>query len=327
MTDQLNPPPSSAPPPEPVPVAVRHDLAHVPLVDPAAKGGLVGVFQRRYLLSLMVKRELRARYVGSKMGLAWSYINPFTRFLTFYFVFGIILGRGQIPNFAIHLFAGMVAVNLFTEGFASGTRSIMQNKGVVQKMPLPREIFPISSMLVTIYHTGPQLVILVGACLVTGDFSPTWSGLAAGLMGLAIVVLLGAGMGLMFSAINVMYRDWTRVVQILTNMIPFSVPMMYPFTLVRTRFEDFPIIQHLYLFNPITEAVLLMQRCFWITTVSPEAAAEAKSEWGFNADLHVNFPDHLFERGFIMLGVSVLFLVIAQVVFSRLDDKIPDRLV
>ena len=51
----------------------------------------VGVLRRRYLLRLMVRRELRARYIGSKMGLLWSYINPFSRFLTFYFVFGIIL--------------------------------------------------------------------------------------------------------------------------------------------------------------------------------------------------------------------------------------------
>jgi ABC-2 type transport system permease protein len=40
-------------------VSVRHDLAHMPMIDPAAKGGLLGVLRRRYLLSLMVKRELR----------------------------------------------------------------------------------------------------------------------------------------------------------------------------------------------------------------------------------------------------------------------------
>ena len=269
MTDQLTPESDADS------VSVRHDLAHVPMVDPAAKGGLLGVLRRRYLLRLMVKRELRARYIGSKMGLLWSYINPFTRFLTFYFVFGIIIGRGQIPHFAIHLFAGMVLVNLFTESFNSGTRSIMQNKAVVQKMPLPREIFPIASMLVSLYHTGPQLVILVGACLVTGTFSPDPVGLLAALLAFGIVILLGTGMGLMFAAINVMYRDWTRVVQIFTQMLPFSVPMMYPYTLVRTRFEDFPIIQHFYLFNPIAEAVLLMQRGFWITTIPATEDREA----------------------------------------------------
>ena len=224
------------------------------------------------------------------MGLLWSYINPLSRFLTYYFVFGIILLRGQIPNFAIHLFAGMVVVNLFTESFNSGTRSIMQNKSVVQKMPLPREIFPIASTLVSLYHIGPQLVILVGACLVTGSFVARpgrHSGRAAGLRDRDPA---RHGMGLMFAAINVMYRDWTRVVQIFTNMLPFTVPMMYPYTLVDERFERFPVIDHLYLFNPITEAVLLMQRCFWITTISAEDEKKAKEEWGFSAALDVNFP-------------------------------------
>lgn len=308
-------------------LATRHDLAHVPLVDPAAKGGLLGVLRRRYLLRLMVRRELRARYIGSKMGLLWSYINPFSRFLTFYFVFGIIIGRGQVPHFAIHLFTGMVLVNLFVESFNAGTRSIMQNKAVVQKMPLPREIFPIASTLVTLYHTGPQMVILLGACLVTGSFEPDVMGLLAALLGFGIVILLGIGMALMFSAVNVMFRDFTRVVRIFTQMVPFSVPMMYPYTLVQERFEAFPVIQHLYLANPIAEAVLLFQRGFWITTVSDEDAAQAGAEWGFTPGLDANFPDDLYVRGLIMLGIAAVFLVFAQWVFTRLDDKIPDRLV
>ena len=308
-------------------LATRHDLAHAPLVDPGAKGGLLGVFRRRYLLRLMVRRELRARYIGSKMGLLWSYINPLSRFLTYFFVFGIIIGRGQVPHFAIHLFAGMVLVNLFVESFNAGTRSITQNKAVVQKMPLPREIFPIASTLVTLYHSGPQMVILVGACFLTGSFEPDPVGLLAALMGFGIVILLGTGMGLMFSAVNVMYRDLTRVVRIFTGMVPFSVPMMYPYTLVADRFKDIPGITHLYLLNPIAEAVLLMQRGFWITTVSDEDAADAGAEWGFQPGLHANFPDDLYARGLIMLAFSVVFLVFAQWVFTRLDDKIPDRLV
>jgi ABC-2 type transport system permease protein len=307
--------------------AARHDLADVPMVDPGAKGGLLGVFRRRYLLRLMVRRELKARYIGSKMGLLWSYINPLSRFLTFYFVFGIIIGRGQVPHYAIHLFTGMVLVNLFTESFNAGTRSIMQNKAVVQKMPLPREIFPISATLVSLYHTGPQLVILIGACLLTGSFSPDPVGLLAALLGFGIVIMFATGMGLMFAAVNVMYRDWTRVVRIFTQMLPFSVPMMYPYTLVAERFEAFPIIERLYLANPIAEAVLLFQRGFWITTVSDEDAADAGAEWGFTPGLHANFPDDLYVRGFIMLGIAAIFLVFAQWVFTRLDDRIPDRLI
>ena len=81
--------------PDPGSVEVRHDLAHVPLAPPSRTSGILEVFRRRYLLRLMVRREIRARYAGTAFGLAWSYINPFTRFLTFYFVFRIVLGRGK----------------------------------------------------------------------------------------------------------------------------------------------------------------------------------------------------------------------------------------
>ena len=39
-----------------------------------------------------------------------------------------------------------------------------------------------------------------------------------------------------------------------------------------------------------------------------------------------NIPDNLFTMGFICLGAAVILLGIAQLVFSRLENKIPERL-
>ena len=129
--------------------------------SPAATSGLFEVFRRRYLLKLLVRREISARYQGSFLGLFWSYLQPASRLAMYYFVFGILLAR-PIENFAIHLFAGLVIVHYFTETFSSGTRSIVRNKGVVQKMAVPREMFPVASMLVSAYHVIPGLVLLTG---------------------------------------------------------------------------------------------------------------------------------------------------------------------
>ena len=46
-------------------------------------------------------------------------------------------------------------------------------------MNVPREMFPISSMLVSLYHTFPQSIILLGACLLTG-WNPDLVGFGAG---------------------------------------------------------------------------------------------------------------------------------------------------
>jgi len=293
-------------------VAVRHDLEHVPLSAPSATNGLLEAFRRRYLLRLMVRREIQARYARSLLGLAWSYINPTVRFFTFYFVFGIVIGRGMgIENFAIHLFAGMVLVHYFTETVNSGTRSLLSNKGVVQKMSMPRELFPFASMLVSLYHTIPQLIILTIACLVTG-WSPDLLGFAAALLGFALVLLLGTALGLMFSVFNVLFRDFGRIVQTFINMVPFVVPMMYPYSIINERFGGIPAVHAIYLANPVAESVLLIQRGFWWTTTDESYA--------------LSFPDDLWQRGFIMLGVCVVLLAFAQWIFSRLEGKVPELL-
>ena len=312
-------------------VEVRHDLAHVPLVPPSRTSGVFEVFRRRYLLRLMVRREIQARYAGTAFGLAWSYINPFTRFLTFYAVFGLLLGRGLgIDNFAIHLFSGMVLVNYFTESVTAGTRSLLSNKAVIAKMSMPREMFPVASMLVSLWHAIPQLIILVLACLATGFWGdgPLWVpdavGMAAAFLGFVLIMIYGTAFGLMFSCINVIFRDFQRIVQTLINMIPFTTPMMYPYWIT---FDRFPTFWHqFYLANPVAEAVQLIQRGFWYPTCSGPCAVMPNPDKPGTVMPAPEFADHLYTRGFIMLAVGLVFLVVGQMVFARLEKSIPERL-
>lgn len=317
---------------DPRPVEERHRLADVPLSSPSRTSGVLEVFRRRYLLRLMVRREIQARYAGTGFGLAWSYINPLTRFLTFYAVFGLLLGRGMgLENFAIHLFAGMVLVNYFTETVTAGTRSLLNNKGVIAKMALPRELFPVASMLVSLWHAIPMLVILVIACVTQvwwGDghvWVPDAVGSGAALLGLVLMLVWGTAFGLMFSCVNVIFRDFQRIVQTFITMIPFSVPMMYPFYLVadgeRIPQEWLPI----YLGNPVAIAVMLFQRGFWFQTCDPVCVQVTDPVTGETV-LPPAFADDLYMRGFIMLAIGLAVLAVGQVVFSRLEKRIVERL-
>lgn len=312
------------------PVAVRHDLDHVPLAPPARSYGMLEVFRRRYLLRLMVRREIQARYAGTGFGLAWSYINPLTRFATFYVIFGILLGRGMgLQNFAIHLFAGMVVLNYFTETVTAGTKSLLNNRSVIGKMAMPREMFPIASMLVSLWHAFPQLVILTIACVLTGVLGsgPLWVpdlvGMGAAALGFALMMTLGTALGLMFSCINVIFRDFQRIVQTFINMAQFSAPMMYPYWVTYDRFPG--VLHDIYVLNPIAEAVMLVQRGFWYPTCTTECVAPPERIAKLLGD-NPTAVDDLFTRGFVMLGVSVVLLFIGQWLFKRLEKTVPERL-
>ncbi|MCR6031426.1 ABC transporter [Nocardioides sp. zg-579] len=291
--------------------AGRARLVDAPLAPPAPTAGLIDVLGRRYLLKLLVRREISARYQGSFLGLLWSYINPLTQLFIFWFVFGYIIGRGTVENYAVHVFCGLIVVHFFTETFNAGTRSIVRNKALVRKMAIPKEMFPVASMLVSLYHVGPQLVILLVVCLVTG-WTPDPVGMLAFVLALSVIAVLGTALALIFSAANVFFRDFASAVTILTNFVRFGVPMIYPYSLVDDRFGRFA---EFYLLNPIADAVLLVQRAFWVGTTSDPDETIAEQ-----------IPDGLLLYGVGALLGSILLLGVGQLIFSRLENKIPERL-
>ena len=67
--------------------------------------------------------------------------------------------------------------------------------------------------------------------------------------------------------------------------------------------------------NPVADAVLLGQRCFWagVTDNPQETIANG-------------MPLHLLERGLLVLLASLVFLGFAQWVFSRLEKRFPEAL-
>jgi ABC-2 type transport system permease protein len=283
------------------------------LRPPGGRGGLVDVFRRRYLLSLLVRKEIRVRYQGSVLGLFWSYMRPLIQFSMYFLVLGIVLGlRKGVEDFPIHIFSGMVIVHFFNDTFNNGTRSVVRNKALVRKINLPREMFPVASLLVSAYHAGPQLLILIIGSFLSG-WHPTLTGFFAFLLGSAVILVFAMAVALIFSACNVFYRDFQNLVDTIGIVIWWSVPMIYPFSRVLSTSPGWA--ENLYLSNPLANAVLLFQRCFWVDSTSDPKATAA-----------TEVPGHLFARGFAVLAMGVVMLVIAQAIFHRLEGRFAERI-
>jgi ABC-2 type transport system permease protein len=294
-----------------------------PLTTPGRGGGLLAVGRRGYLLRLLVRRELRSRYQGSLLGLGWSYVRPAVNFGIYFFVVGIFLkGSKSIPNYAIFIFAGLVLISFFTETIITSTWSVIGNAPLVRKIYLPREMFPAASALVSGVQMAPGMaILLVGAGL--AGWRPSVLALLSAVLALAIVAVLAMAFGLLFAGINVFFRDFGQVVDILALVIPWTVPMIYPWTAVRDATGGGGLLD-LYLANPLSVAVALFQRAFWWPTadrwfIGPERIPALPN--GRPA-----FPDHLTQRGLISLAAAAVLLAVAQLVFSRLQRRFAQEL-
>ncbi|WP_243713246.1 ABC transporter permease [Actinomadura sp. 6K520] len=279
-----------------------------PLRPPGTDGGLRQTLRHRYLLRLLVRRELRARYKGSLLGLGWSYVRPAVHFSVYFFVVGVFLGMERlVENFAIYLFSGMVLINVFTETLHSTTRSVTGNAPLIRKVFLPRELFPTASVLVSLVHFVPGMMILLGGAVAAG-WRPSPAGLGAAAFGFAIIITLGFGLGLLCAAVNVFFRDLEQVVDISLVVITWSVPMIYPWTHVRTHAPDW--VLDLYLANPLVSAVSLFQEAFWLPG----------TEGGFA------LPPDLYARAGISLAVGVLLVFAGRAAFARMQKRFAQEL-
>jgi len=302
------------------------------LVSPSPKGGLKEVLANPYLLGLITKRFLAAQYAASVLGLMWSYVQPALRFLTYFFLMSLLRVHDGMPNFALHLFVGMVAVHYFSETWGGATRSIWQNRPLVLKMRVPRETFPVAAMIVAAVHTFPQVVILTIAAISVG-WKPDFAAFGYGGLGVLILMVFSAALGLLFSALNAMYKDFQNIVTTLMQFMHFLVPMIYPFSTIYRLRIDYPVMYEIYMANPVTQAVLMFQRFFWYPTIEN---ADTKMPWcghlkanpeAFaNCHIPVEFPPDMLTRGLITLAASFLLLWWAQRIFKKFETKFPERL-
>lgn len=284
--------------------AAADDHPHGPLRPPGEASGLRGVFRRRYLLKLLVQKELKNRYQVSLLGLLWSYIKPGTRFVMYLVVIGIGLKLGKsVENFPLHILCGLIIVHMATESMNSGTKSITGNRQLVSKMNVPREMLPMTSLLVSSYHTLPQYVIVLVTCVIYG-WTLSLSGVVAALLGFAVIWTFGLAYSLLAGALNVVYRDFNNISQTISQMVMWFTPMIYAWEHVT---ELGPGVSIPYQFNPIAMAVMLNQRGFWYETLEHRPPG--------------TLPDDLLLKGCMMLAAMMVLVYVAERVFHRLEGR------
>ncbi|RXZ51588.1 ABC transporter permease [Agromyces binzhouensis] len=288
-------------------------LSDLPMEETAKDGGgysLVGslkeILGRREMLGLMVRRDLKARYKDSSLGFFWSLVRPLTQLAIYYVVLGQFLGAARgIPDFAIYVFTGLTAYTLFSEIVLGGAGSIVGNAGLVKKIYLPREIFPLASIGSAIFNFAIQLGILLLATLVLGAF-PIHAGLAYFFPSLAILLVFGAALALLLAAINVFLRDVQYLIEVVVMLLMWASPIVYSWSMVKSVVQ--PWVLDLYTNNPITLAVLGFQKAFWT------AGADA------------SYPDDLLLRQGIAILVGLVGLVAAHAVFNRMQGDFAQAL-
>jgi ABC-2 type transport system permease protein len=248
---------------EPVEIEPRGDAALQEVKGPTALGG----GRRRFLdlLWLIAVTEFKRTYFGTVLGYLWSLIRPLMLFAVLLFVFTKILRIGsETPNYPVLLLLNIVLFSFFQEATQNSVMSVVAQEGVVRKTQFPRLVIPLATVLTCAFNLCLNLVIVFAFILAWG-VDPTWTWLLFP-FALALIFILTAAVSTMLSVLYVRFRDIAIIWTVVSQVLFYGTPVLYPITAVPDAY------QHLLLINPL--ALIFNEIQVWVINPSAPTAAD-----------------------------------------------------
>jgi ABC-2 type transport system permease protein len=280
------------------------------------------LWRYRELLDLLVRRELKSRYKDSSLGFIWTLIRPLTQLLIYYVAVGTFLGATRsVPNYAVFVFSGLTVWTMFNEIVQTSTASIVNNAGLVKKVYIPRELFPLAATGAALVNFAIQLGILLVAVLLTAGPPFFGPGLWAVPVAFVTLAFFSFAIGMMLSAVNVFLRDVKHLIDVGLLVLFWASPIVYSFSAVHAALKG-NWLEQIYLWNPVTIAVLVFQRGLWRAGSMPFVTGTGPTK----AVSHTYWPPDLYLHLVVVLVVSAALVWVAQRVFARLEGNFAQEL-
>jgi homopolymeric O-antigen transport system permease protein len=206
------------------------------------------------LLRTLLRRELRARYKGSTLGVLWSLVFPLAMMGVYTLVFSVLWkGTRNIPHYPLFVLAGLAVWTFFQSAVLLGTVSLISGGDLIKKVWFPRELVPASVVLAQTVSALVILAILIPLGIYVVPENARTVALVVPFF--AALICLALGLAWMLSVADVFYRDVEHLLGVLFLPWFFLTPIIYSLDLLPAA-ADHPTLIHLLRYgNPVTPYV------------------------------------------------------------------------
>jgi ABC-type polysaccharide/polyol phosphate export permease len=256
------------------------------------------LFRYRELFGSLFRRDLRAKYKGSVLGLAWSLAHPVVLMLVYLFVFSVMLKipTADYEHYWLFLLSGLPVWVFFSTSLQSAARSLLENANLIRKVRFPRQLVPLSMVATQLVGFAVMFAIVVALSLLYVPEARDTVWLALPLA--ALVVCLVAGTALAVASLKAVYRDVEHLVAALLLPWFFLTPVLYSLESIPGVSDHPRLVDLVHWGNPLTPAIEAVRDPLFF------GAAPAAGDVVYLA------------------ASAVVALALGALVFSRIDDRV-----
>jgi lipopolysaccharide transport system permease protein len=245
------------------------------VIRPRARGLLHAAretFRFRWCISYVGRLLLQKRYSRTWLGWVWLPLRPCLAAASRILVFGGIVGiTSHEAPYPIFFLVAMAGWQLFAETAFWATRSLEVARTMTRTIEVPRlpallgALLPgsVEFVIYSLLAVAAVLWYVARAGIVYVDLG--WHNLLV-LGGLALILLLGLGIGLLTAAIGARARDVRFGLMFGLSFLYYLTPVLYPLSIIPNKYR--PLAE----LNPMTGAIeMLKDGIFASHELSPDA--------------------------------------------------------
>ena len=199
------------------------------------------VWHYRDLLWLLVRRDFVSFYKQTIFGPLWFFIQPIFTTITFTIIFSKMakISTSDIPAPLFYL-TGNIAWNYFSDCLNKTSTVFRDNASIFGKVYFPRLIMPLSIVFSNLIRFGVQFILFI---LMMGYYGFQGAAIHPNLYVLlfpvviALMAILGLGLGLIITAMTTKYRDLAFLVTFGVQLLMYATPVIYPLSAAPAKYR------------------------------------------------------------------------------------------
>ena len=200
----------------------------------------------------LLQRELKERYVGTALGIAWLIIPPLAMLLVYSLVFGEVLQlrlhtETNSTQFALSLLTGLAAFNALAEVLTRAPILLIERRDLLLNSALPAIIIPLLPIGISLILESIAISLVLVVSLITKTFQP--NSLVYYLPFLILRLALTTAFAYLLAAFGVFLRDLRQLMPALLNVLLLTAPIVYPLSAVPETWQAW------YQWHPLTALV------------------------------------------------------------------------
>lgn len=259
------------------------------------KDSLKNVTVIRDQIAVLVKKEFKLKYNATALGFVWCLLVPLLMSMVYYVVFGVVMKVGRMPNYFLYLVSGNFLWQFFSSVVMQSGTVLTKNAALLKKTSFDESLLIWGTFFSEGLHFLLVIPVLAGAMALYG-IRPQWYSIPPNMLVATVAMtLLSVGMGYLYAALNLIFRDLERIMIIIMRIWLYASPVFIPIKVIPEKWRFY------YMLNPMASIMTLWRNIFY----SPQL------------DWHLYLPTLVVSGAVFLLGYKV---------FRRLQPRFAERM-